>query len=282
MKVGQTAINTFSQWKVAPYLFYLLFLLLFWLFHIVIISAISSIHFLLGHDLSVTENWIFAHAWPIVSICSGVAFFLLYRLLKVVDYDDPIRWIFQYGSWGHYKRRSLVAILYFYFVMFYLGKSLTLQTVGISFVEQLLNAVGAIILISIYFLSQLILIHRYYEKINMEKVLFLFITWVGFSLFFEMTVLYKVHTVLPYYAFLFLLSGALLGAHYFWNIGSYFLIFCVTPVVLFFGFDPIYSTDFSFAHFKSHLNISYLALSLLFMLLYIYSDQWMPSRKSGN
>lgn len=280
MKDRFVKLGTFSQWKVAPYLFYLFFLVSFWLIHIIIISGISSIHFSLGHDLSITENWIFAHGWPLVIFSSSISFYLLYRLLQIVSFDNPFHWLFHYGTWGHYRRRSIVAILYFYFVIFYMGRTVNLHNVGISLFEQLINALGSFLQLIIYFGLQLVLVKNYFPVFKLEKILFLIITWISYVFVFESTVLYQIHSVRPYYLFLLLLSMTLIGDKHFWNIGSYFLLFAISPVVLLFGLDPIYSFEYSIARFEQPFNMYYLALCIFFIILYIYSDRWIPWRKN--
>lgn len=266
--------KAFTDLRPAPYLYYFTFLFCFWVIHLISISAVSSIHFSLGHDLKITEDWIYNKAWIMVTIANCSAFYLVYNLFSIKSSISPLKKYLTYQSWGHYRKRSFVLILFSYFSIFYLGGSASFSSQDVDLIFFISNTLGIALLLVLNFILLFLLSERYFLENSEAKLIFIIVSVLSYTLCFEATVLYKVNQIAVFYLILAQLLFLLVGDNYYWNIGAYFLVAFCLPVISLFGFDPIYGKEFSPLHFHNKINLLSFIFTVLIGLGYIFINKF--------
>ncbi len=260
--------------KLIPYAYYLLFLVLFWVIHLVCISAVSSIHFSLGHDLQITEDWIYNKAWVIISIANIAAFLIVCKIIALEHFIEPIQDLFQRKEWGHYKKRSIVYVLYCYFAILFLGGAIGFNSNSFQLLPFLINFVGMTILITLNYFLLFFIVREFFKGLLIQRITFLVLSLIFYIIFFESTALYKIYQINIYYLFMLPLLGLLIGERYQWNIGVYLIVLFVLPITTLMGFDPIYGKEFSPFIFVNNINLMSLGLTFLIGTSYLYGDRF--------
>jgi hypothetical protein len=67
-------------------LYYFGYSILFLIFHLATISLVSFFHFLLDHDMSVIENWLYRNAWEMILLSKALAGFIIIKALQLNNY----------------------------------------------------------------------------------------------------------------------------------------------------------------------------------------------------
>ncbi len=249
-----------------------LFLLRFWAIHLVIISIYSAIHFWLNHDLQVTENWIYDRAWPIVSLSYLLA--TLYSALSIINnyWNGEWKSVLKLWDWGHYKRRSLVFILYNYFFFYTLFSPWHLKD-SIEWSWLIGSFIGVFILLGGFIFLLLLWTHTFFKMPSWQRVVFLLFAVGSFILNFEITILYKLESVWPFYSLLFVISCFFWFNNFIWNIAQVFALAVVLPVTILLGFDPIYAGSSSLLSIDSSTSLFAMCLVEVVGFLYVVQDQ---------
>ncbi|MBY0516867.1 MAG: hypothetical protein K2P81_08170 [Bacteriovoracaceae bacterium] len=254
-----------------------------WLFYIAIqviahisLSSVGAFfHFLLDHEISLVEGWLHNNGWELAVASKVLAFWIVYKLLKVRLYQ-PLRVRDYFGDLWRLPDQRAVVLAFFLNILFWLVAQPVLQTQNQSYwAFHFVSYFG----IGLWFLSDFLVASILQDlfPITIKKFenIRIFIYLIGFSLSFRLVVPDYFGTffvMLLHFCSLLLLSGIRLQ-----NIGNVvvYLALVVSPFAAFFGIDPIWGADFSPFKFQHLPSVPFLLIFWMLSLAYYrYRHRW--------
>jgi hypothetical protein len=213
----------------------------------ILLSIIAFFHFLLGHELSVIENWANMHYWEFLII---IKFSLLFGYKKWFELNYfkkfSLREFFKTWHW-QWNQRMIIFIFFMNIMLhFLLKENLTYVATSIGAYNIFITVLGISSLFFVdYFFIQWIS-YIFSEETKWNKVHFTIILTCIFCLG---TYLYLPHMQEKVFLFGFIFAGLWLHS-FLWMKSSldiilYILGICV-PLSVLWGFDPVWGDEFSF------------------------------------
>lgn len=225
--------------------YYTAYSLLFLLFYLLIVSTISFFHFLLGHSMSIIENWINSHSWEILVLAKMSAAFVVLKSFQLNNY-------FSFNWAGLLKERFKSPRVEVLVVSIFL--LVTFSAMALQFQEELVRGsarflidsyVGSILFVLVdFFVLHTVL--NFFPLIRRRQVLFLgIILPLTFGASAKIALPYAGSAMLfmiAHYIFLLLLRLKSFGN--FIDLVAYTVI-ALGPLTVLFGMDPVWSDQFS-------------------------------------
>lgn len=253
-------------------LYYFGYSILFLIFHLATISLVSFFHFLLDHDMSVIENWLYRNAWEMILLSKALAGFIIIKSLQLNNYFvKNLFFILKRDTWR--PTRSAIVFILFLAVLFYalihqFGGEIVGGNKSIDFVY--ISFLGSILFYFIDFIVINILVRNL--LLNSKKKYFLLtlaLTFI-FMLFTKATLPY----ISKFYIFLILHFFTLLVLLFTnkMNIINPILysIFIIGPLSAFYGLDLVWDNAHALYSYKESLPIAGIIGVWLIGLIYYY------------
>jgi hypothetical protein len=238
--------------------FYMAFAIIYLIFDVAFVSIIAFFHFLLDHDMSIVENWVYRNSWEILSLSKIISFAITMKVVNVKIYrENPFLEFLKKGfiNPNHY---IFVVIIFLATFINALG-DVKIQMAhtkystfhAISFLGNFIFYFTDYILL--FYLKSLYPIYR-----NWENYFFIIFTSLSFFIFSLITIPYsKELSIFLLLHFLSLILFTLPRAAN-WSIGLAYILLLICPLATFIGVDPIWSSDFSLFKLSNPLPFSYI------------------------
>jgi hypothetical protein len=262
--------------------FHSLKLFLFWLslysfiqvFLSLILSSLGAFfHFLLDHNISIIENWIYQNAWILLICSKALSFWFVNKLLLVRMYRPPHLKTYL-RSYKTLDRRVIV-LSFFILLMFVFNlKPQYNSDRWMFFVENCLSFVS----VFLWFFTDLFVCYRFADLFLvtdklLQKIRLISIVFMNVFVF-KLTVpdYHQVFSVILFFGvFVLSFSG---GQFKKWLNSSFFIFFVVAPLLAFCGLDPFWGHDFSLFLFEIIPSISFLLLLWVISFIYYQRQSW--------
>ena len=253
-------------------LYYFGYSVLFLIFHLATISFVSFFHFLLDHDMSVIENWLYRNAWEMILISKALAGFIIVKSLQLNNYFvKNLFFILKSDTWK--PTRSAIVFILFIAVLFYalihqfggeiVGGNKSIDFVYISFLGSILFYFIDFIVINILVRNLLLSSKRKYFLLTLA------LTFI-FMLFTKATLPYiskfYIFLILHFFTLLILLFTNKM------NIINPILysIFIIGPLSALYGLDLVWDNAHALYSYKESLPIAGIIGVWFIGLIYYY------------
>jgi hypothetical protein len=253
-------------------LYYFGYSILFLIFHLATISLVSFFHFLLDHDMSVIENWLYRNAWEMILLSKALAGFIIIKALQLNNYFVKNLFFILKGDTWRPTRSAIVFILFlavlFYALIHQFGGEIVGGNKSIDFVY--ISFLGSILFYFIDFIVINILVRNL--LLNSKKKYFLLtlaLTFI-FMLFTKATLPYiskfYIFLILHFFTLLILLFTNKM------NIINPILysIFIIGPLSAFYGLDLVWDNAHALYSYKESLPIAGIIGVWFIGLIYYY------------
>jgi len=221
------------------YLFVVLFV------QIIFLSVITSFHFLLDHDMSIVENWVYRNGWEITIIVKLLGAYIFYQLFTLRKYDKIEFSKFLKQSFLLPNRTAVNAVVFILFFTTLIG-DYSLKTSSIENISShLLSYLGTFLY---YFIDYCFIyyIRLYYPiESNSKRLLIKFLYTLLFGLFTVITLPYASNIDLIILAHFFTLLVLSNSKNFRWWNGALYLLLVVGVRSTFFGDDILWRDEFA-------------------------------------
>jgi hypothetical protein len=248
---------------------YLVFLLLCWPIHTLVISVFSFLHFLLGHNLQIIEEWIYHYGLTIVCLSKLISFFIIIKFISLRSvHRRPLRLSIIQGLQAPREIHLIGFFSLFLGVIFLMRPELKIDIFD-YWQKTFANYIGTVfyyfIDFFVYYSSR-----QYLPRPSKGGLLFYVLYALFFFIFGKGTFLYM-EGLGPhvFFSFLLVLIFSEVGPLN-WLVSSLFILLFIAPISSFLGLDPMYGTKYTFFKIEqSSMGVSYGLISVTVML-YMY------------
>lgn len=234
-----------ASFFVKQIIYYLLFFLLIWFLHMAIVSIGAFFHFILQHPISVIEEWIYDHCWPIIISAKLMAFGIILKFLFIRE--DSTRSLAQKIRSGIIEPTKEIYVI-IVFVLIYivvLSKIVFFDGPRESIGRMMLSYIATFLFFAIDVVF-FFLMDKIYPLTQREKLFRLFSFSFLFWGFGRLIFAYQENFyTFPIFVMIILLRMIDWSQHN-WFLPILFIIFAVSPLSSFLGLDPIWRGDYSF------------------------------------
>ena len=256
-------------------LYYFGYSVLFLIFHLSIISLVSFFHFLLDHDMSVIENWLYRNAWEMIFLSKICAAFIIIKSLELNNYFIKNLFFILKGDIWKPTRSAIVFIIFlavlFYALILQFGGEIVGGNKSIDFVY--VSFIGSIFFYFIDFIVINVLVRNITIQ-SKRRYFFLMLALTSiFMLFTKATLPY----ISKYYIFLILHFFTLLTL-LFTNKNNImnpvlYSIVVIGPLSAFYGLDLVWDNAHALYSYKESLPVVGIIGVWLIGLIYYYKFQ---------
>ena len=250
--------------------FYSLYCFTYFLFNVLLVSVIAFFHFLLEHDMSIVEDWVYRNSWEILIFCKISAFVLIFKLIELRIYRQRFFINFFKKGFTYPNHYIFVVILFICTFILAVGK-VTFQPTHTKYSNyHFVSYLGSFFF---YFIDYILLfflksLFPFYKR--WEGYTFIFLSSF---IFFAVSVISIPHIKETTIYLLFHMMALMLFTLPYsqnWIIGFCYIFFLVAPLSTFIGLDPIWSGQFSLFFLKNPLPFSYVLAIWLVAFSYQY------------
>lgn len=257
-------------------LYYLGYSVLFLLFHLSTISLVSFFHFLLDHDMSVIENWLYRNAWEMIFVSKAIAAFIIIKSLQLNNYFIKDFFVILKEDTWRPTRSALVFIIFlaviFHALIFQFGGEIVGGNKSVDFVY--VSFLGSIFFYFIDFIVINVLVRNIELKSKRKFLLLTLVITLIFMMFTKATLPY----ISKYYVFLILHFFTLL-LFLFSNKKNImnpilYSVFIIGPLSAFYGLDLVWDNAHALYSYKQSLPvIGIVGVWFIGLIYYFKSNQ---------
>ena len=222
---------------------FVIFMACFWFIHLMILSIVTSFHFLLEHSFLTIESWVLDRAWFMASLTVLLTFAVVTKFLLLKSSERaPLRQILL-SQIQRPGQVLWVVILFVWLAFLFNANLVSNELTNLDVFKVITNYLGVLVLFSC--LSLFLLITELIYPLNQYKsvlrsIVFSFI----FFFFFKFTFMYGLAvTGLVIVLFLFIHLNLILKLK--WSDIIYLLIFLIAPILALTGIDPFWAQSYS-------------------------------------
>lgn len=254
---------------------WLFFIAIFIVTHVVLSSVGAFFHFLLDHEISIVEGWLYKNGWELTLFSKLFSFFVLQKFLQMRLYKPLSLKVFIKDQWRLPEQNLIIILLFMMITLLYFGQPVT-QAQNYSFVFYHLIT---FLSFTIWFLTDYFALAQLKDLFELEnKILSRWLHLIyllSFILSFEMVIpdYFSVGLVIIlHFVSILTIAG---GKSKQWSNVFFYLILFAAPLASFFGIDPVWGTDFSPFKF-SHMPQSAFLITIWMISLayYHYRHRW--------
>lgn len=241
--------------------YYFIFQLIFVSLFVLMSSLGAFFHFLLDHEISVVENWLHNNTWEMLVLSKSLAFYLIMKWFSIRLYEaSTIKELFK--RFLNWPRPEAVVVSVFSLISFIaLARTIPSEHNYLYWYHYLASYGGIFLFYGLEFLL-LTYLYEVFGPIKDErkqvlaKVFFLILFMIGYRV-----------SIPDYYHMAFFSAFCFATLLYLsereiknWSNVVCFLILFICPMASFFGFDPVWGSDYSYFRFQDKFNNSLMAL----------------------
>jgi len=250
--------------------YYSLFYLILWSMHLILISLISYFHFLLNHNIRTIGDWIGDRGWELIILSKILIFYFALQFIRLKL--NKVKFINSYfqNSFQLPRKEIVASLLFLLIALMGLGGVKVNQSFIAEFGRVILSIVGTFVFFSVDY-ALLIVLEIFFPIQNQgqrsQKLLifpFLFYCFTYSTFIYEQTVNFNL------YAFFFLLMYVGEWKRRNWNIPLIFLVLFLIPVYSFFGFDPVWSDNYSIFTMERAVDSFSFFILIAFVIGYLH------------
>jgi hypothetical protein len=254
--------------RILKYYFY--FCLSFLLLNVVFISVIAFFHFLLDHEMSIVENWIYRNNWEILFICKMLSFGLIYKTIELRMYSKNTISKFLRRGFRYPNHYIFVVIIFILTFVLGLGKLTYQDTHSRHTSYQMVAFFGSFFFyfidyVLVFYLKSLFDINK-----RWERYFFIFSSCTLFFLSSLINIPYLKDSSYYLLFHMFILFYFTLPNSSNWLIGFFYIFFLISPLSTFVGIDPIWGNEYSVFMLKNPLSFVYVLTIWFIAIFYQY------------
>ena len=262
-------INVFDRSQKYNVIFnYLLYTVLVFIVHVSLLSFVAFFHFLLDHSLRSVEDWVFRNSWELLAASKFFSFVVSIKCLNVNRAVDKS--FFDYLKLDiHVPRKFTLVVLIFQSIVFlYFGQYSYNSNSWTHLDFQLVGYLGVLI----YFLCDVLLIGFCLYDDSSSLVAKRFSLLAMFTIFLVATFL-----LIPYATSSLLIIGLNMALcllllylrNFGWLVSALLIVLYISPLLTFFGFNPVWLSKYSFFKAEQPITISTLITCYLTSFVYL-------------
>lgn len=226
--------------------FYLLFHLIVAVAYLVIVSIISYFHFILKHDFSIIEDWIFNHYWKIISLSKILGITTIISLLKIQSNErTPVKSFFKETTVR--VEKEIYGLIVFFFILIAIFSDFTYIADNRSSISRFFSSFTGTYVFYMSDIVVLTFINKIYPYTSQGK-------WIEFFSLFIFSLIYYLSnkglflfaknidvTVIYHCLILSVLSR---WKQLNWSRPSTFCLLFICPFSSLIGLDPLWGQDY--------------------------------------
>ncbi len=250
--------------------YYSIYSIIYILINISLISIIAFFHFLLDHDMSVVENWIYRNNWEIMVLCKMAAAFSIIKILELRIYEERFLYKFLKKSIQLPKHHIFVIIFFLMSFILALGQVSYASDHSKYTSYHLISFVSSFVYFGIDYILLFFLRSFFQIQKKWENYTFMFLS----SILFVSTSLLSIPH--PNLSLIYLLLHFLtiliftLSSSPNLIVGLSYCLFFISPLTSLIGLDPVWGNDFSMFELKNPLPFLYVFCLWSVSFAYLY------------
>ena len=240
-----------------------------WVTHTLIVSIIVFFHFLLDHQISIIDDWIFKNAWNITILSKIIAAIFLFKFITVKSNKRaPFRELI--GNGLIIPSKEIWIIISFLLVFFFTFRGDLIEQIDKFQASNFLESTYGILLFYGVEIFNIYTLNFFYPLPDDKKPLYITIYALIFSLHNKMTLFYAEGLDIYVFSNILLLAYLIFWDRLNWSIPALLTLLYVGPIGNIFGLDPLWASHFSIFSLQQKIEIPVYFAILFVPMIYLH------------